>query len=140
MRNSLQDDTAARLSVPPALRSSAATVNGTGVDLAGTGNFFRTAMLVAIAGAVTDGTHTFVLQESDDNSSFTNVAAADLQGSLAVVASGGGTVSGPNTVQRQSYIGSKRYLRANVTTAGATTGAITAAVILLAQGSGQPVT
>lgn len=140
MRDSMQDDTAARLTIAPALRAANATVNGTGVDLAGTGNFFRTGMLVVLAGAVTDGTHTFVLQESDDNSTFTNVAAADLQGSLAAVASGGGTVSGPNTVQRQSYTGSKRYLRANVTTAGATTGANTAAVILLAQGSGQPVT
>lgn len=140
MRDSMQDDTAARVTLAPALRATNATVNGTSVDLAGTGNFFRTAMLLVIAGAITDGTHTFVLQESDDNSTFTNVAAADLQGALAAVSSGGGSTSGPNTVQRQSYVGSKRYLRANVTTATATTGGTTGAVILLAQGSGQPVT
>lgn len=92
-------------------------------------------MLLVIAGAVTDGTHTVSLQESDDNVTFTAVAAGDLQGALTAV-----TTGNVNTVQRQSYLGSKRYLRASVTTAGATTGGTTTAVLLLAQGSGQPVT
>lgn len=131
----MQDDTAARLSIPPLLRSANTTVNGTGVDLAGTGNFFRAAMLLVIAGAITDGTHTYKLQESDDNSSFTDVAAGDLQGALTAV-----TTAGANAVQRQSYTGSKRYLRAVVTTASATTGGNTAAVIIMSEGSGQPVT
>ena len=135
MRDSMQDDTSARLSIAPLLRSANTTVNGTGVDLSGTGNFFRTAMMLVIAGAITDGTHTFKLQESDDNSTFTDVAAGDLQGTLTAVSS-----ANANTVQRQSYTGSKRYLRAVVTTATATTGGNTASVILLAQGSGQPVT
>lgn len=135
MRDSMQDDTSARLSITPAARTANATVNGTGVDLAGTGNFFRTAMLLVVAGAVTDGTHTFVLQESDDNASFAAVGSADLQGSLTAV-----TTANANSVQRQSYTGSKRYLRASVTTAGATTGGTFGAVLLLAQGSGQPVT
>jgi hypothetical protein len=135
VRDTMQDDTSARPSIAPLLRSANATVNGTGVDLQGTGNFFRTAMLLVIAGAITDGTHTFKLQESDDNTSFTDVAAGDLQGTLTAV-----TTANANTVQRQSYTGSKRYLRASVTTAGATTGGTFGAVILLAQGSGQPVT
>ena len=135
MRNSLQDDTSARVTIVPLLRSANATVNGTGVDLTGTANFFRTAMLLVIAGAVTDGTHTFKLQESDDNSTFTDVGASDLQGSLTAV-----TTANQNAVQRQSYTGSKRYLRAVVTTATATTGATTAAVILMSQGSGATVT
>jgi hypothetical protein len=135
MKDSMQDDTSARLSITPVLRSANATVNGTGVDLAGTGNYFRTAMLLVIAGAITDGTHTFVLQESDDNSSFANVAAADLQGTLTAV-----TTANASAVQRQSYLGSKRYLRASVTTTGATTGGNFAAVILMSSGSGQPVT
>jgi len=140
VRDSMQDDTSARISVQVASRTANATVNGTGVDMAGTGNFFRSAMLLVVAGGITDGTHTFVLQESDDNTSFTNVAAGDLQGTLAALSSGGGATSGPNTVQRQSYTGSKRYLRATVTTAGATTGGTFGAVILMNQGSGQPVT
>lgn len=135
MRDVMQDDTSARLSVTPLLRSANTAVNGTGVDLVGTGNFFRTAMLLVIAGAITDGTHTFKLQESDDNSSFTDVAAGDLSGSLTAV-----TTANASSVQRQSYTGSKRYLRAVVTTAGATTGGNTAAVILMASGSGAAVT
>lgn len=135
MRDSMQDDTSARLTLAPALRAANATVNGTAVDLAGTGNFFRTAMLLVIAGAITDGTHTFVLQESDDGTTFTNVAAGDLQGALAAV-----TTANANGVQRQSYVGARRYLRATVTTATATTGGTTGAVILMTQGSGAPVT
>jgi len=134
VRDSMQDDTSARMTLNTGLRTNG-TVNGTGVDLSGSGNFFRTAMLLVIAGAVTDGTHTVSLQESDDNVTFTAVAAGDLQGALTAV-----TTGNVNTVQRQSYLGSKRYLRASVTTAGATTGGTTTAVLLLAQGSGQPVT
>ena len=134
MRDSMQDDTAARLSLAAAVRTNG-TVNGTTVDMAGTGNNFRTAMLLVLAGAVTDGSHTVVLQESDDNSAWAAVAAVDLQGTLTAVGTGQA-----NTVQRQSYLGSKRYLRASVTTTGATSGGLTSAVILLAQGSGAPVT
>src|SRR4051812_22923395 len=102
----MQDDTAARMSLNTALRTNG-TVNGTGVDTAGTGNFFRSAMLLVVSGAVTDGTHTVTLQESDDNSTFTAVGSGDLQGSLTAV-----TTANANTVQRLSYLGSKRYLRA----------------------------
>jgi hypothetical protein len=135
MRDVMQDDTSARVSIVPLLRSANAAVNGTGVDLTGTGNFFRSAMLLVIAGAITDGTHTFKLQESDDNSSFSDVAAGDLSGSLTAV-----TTANASSVQRQSYTGSKRYLRAVVTTAGATTGGNTAAVIIMGSGSGAAVT
>lgn len=135
MRDSMQDDTAARLTVPIALRTNG-TVNGTAVDMSGTGNFFRTAMLLVIAGAVTDGSHAFVLQESDDGSTgWVAVGTGELQGSLTAV-----TTANANTVQRQSYLGSKRFIRASVTTSGATTGGTAAAVVLLAQGSGNPVT
>lgn len=134
MRDSLQDDTAARMTINTGLRTNG-TVNGSSVDMAGTGNSFRTAMLLVIAGAVTDGTHTFTLEESDTGTSgWTAVGSGDLQGALTAVVTGQA-----NTVQRQSYIGGKRYLRASVTTAGATTGGTTTAVILLHQGSGAAV-
>lgn len=135
MRDSRQDDTAARVSLAIGLRTNG-TIDGSAVDMRGAGNFFRTAMLLVLAGAVTDGTHTVVLEESDTGSSgWAAVAAADLQGSLTAVGTGQA-----NTVQRQSYVGSKRYLRASVTTAGATTGGTTAGLILLTQGSGAPIT
>lgn len=131
MRDSMFDDTAARLTIPSALRTNG-TVNGTAVDTAGAGNFFRSAMLVVIGGTITDGTHTVTLQDSDDGSTGWAAVSADLiQGTLSGVTTGG--------VQRQAYLGGKRYLRASVVTSGATTGGTVTAVILLAQGSGAPV-
>ncbi len=103
-------------SLTPAARNASA--NGTGVDLAG----YRTAAVVFVVGTVTDGTHTPKLQESDDNSSFSDVAAADQSGTLGVLAS--------STNQEVSYIGTKRYIRAVITVAGATTGAVEAAVVV----------
>jgi hypothetical protein len=131
VRDSMYDDTTARVTLATALRTNG-TVNGTGVDTAGTANFFRSAMLLLIPGTITDGTHTVTLQESDDNTTFTAVPSDQLQGTLVAAAT--------NTLQRQAYLGSKRYLRASVVTSGATTGGTTTAVILLAQGSGAPVT
>ena len=89
-----------------------ATFNSTGVDLAN----YDGAMVVIHPGTITDGTHTPTLQESSDNSTFSAVAASDMIGTLAAIAT--------NTVQRVGYIGSKRYIRLNVTVAGATTGGV----------------
>jgi hypothetical protein len=131
----MQDDTSARMTLNIGLRTNG-TVTGTAVDMAGTGNSFRTAMLLVIAGAVTDGTHTVSLEESDTGSSgWTAVGAGDLQGTLTAV-----TTANANSVQRQSYVGGKRFLRGSVVTTGATTGGTTSGVILLHQGSGAPVT
>lgn len=97
-------------SLRPAARTASA--NGSGVDLA---NYNSVAVQIN-AGTITDGTHTPKLQESDDNSSFSDVAAADLQGSFAAIAT--------NTDQEVGYIGIKRYVRAVSTVAGATTGGV----------------
>lgn len=101
-------------SLAPATRN--ANVNGAGVDLRG----FDSAMVVYNVGAITDGTHTPSLEESDDNVTFTAVAAADLQGTFSNFTA--------NSVQRVGYIGSKRYIRAQVNSSG-TTGAAYGAVI-----------
>lgn len=113
-------------SLPPAARI--ATANGSGVDLRG----YESAMALVHFGTWTDGTHTPSLQESDDNSTFTAVAAADQQGSFTAVSSAGGN----NTVQRVGYVGAKRYTRVIMTVAGATTGAVSSATIV----RGQPAT
>lgn len=131
MRDEKYDDMSAKQSLPPAVRTNG-TVNGTGVDTTGTGNFFRSAMLIVNGGTITDGTHTVTLQESDDNTTFTAVAAGDLIGSLVAVTT--------NSIQRQAYMGSKRYIRASIVVAGATSGGATSASILLSSGSGAPVT
>lgn len=111
-------------SLAPAART--ATANGTGIDLAN----FASATLVFSVGVITDGTHTPKMQESDDNSTYADVAAADVIGTLAVLAS--------NVNQRQGYRGAKRYIRPVSTVAGATTGGVYAAIVLRADGRKQP--
>ena len=116
-RTNISQDLGFAQSLHPAARTNA-THNGSGVDLAG----FEGALVKFDVGAVTDGTHVPKIQESDDNSVFTDVAASDLSGSLANLAS--------NTPQKQGYIGRKRYIRAVITTSGATTGAIAGATVV----------
>ena len=108
------------ISLSPAART--ATANGAGVDLQG----YEAAAAIVQFGTWTDGTHTPSLQESDDNSAFSAVAAADLTGAFTAVSSGGGS----NTVQRVGYIGAKRYVRGVMTVSGATTGAVSAIAIV----------
>lgn len=117
-------------SLEPAVRPTG-SYNGAGVDLAG----FHAAMVLVYFGAYTNGTHTPSLEHSDDNSSFSAVAAAELEGSLTAVGSSGGA----NTLQRVGYRGAKRYLRAVMTVSGGATGAASASVILRSDGSYQPV-
>lgn len=116
MKRDLKNNVDQAQSLAPAARN--ASVNGSGVDLQG----YQSAMVIFNVGTVTDGTHTPKIQESDDNSTFTDVAASDQQGTFAALAS--------STPQRVGYIGGKRYIRAVQTVAGATTGAVTSATVL----------
>lgn len=112
----LQNNLNVVTSLGPAARTASA--NGTGVDLSGYGG----AMVIFQVGVITDGTHTPKIQESDDDSTYTDVAAADQEGTLAALAS--------NTVQRVGYKGVKRYLRTVVTVSGATTGGVYGAAVV----------
>lgn len=125
----LYNDVGYTQSLAPAARN--ATANGTGVDV----NGFSGAVFVISVGTWTDGTHTFDMQESDDNSTFTSVAAGQLQGTEPVVSSAG-TAS---KVYKVGYLGSKRYLRVAVTVAGATTGAVYGAAIMTGHAATKPV-
>lgn len=120
MEHNLYDSIAAVVSLNPAART--ATANGTGVDLAG----WETSVCLVSVGAWTDGTHTPKLQESADNSTFTDVAAADLEGSFTAIAGTGQQ----NAIQVVGYKGSKRYVRVVSTVTGATTGAVYGAAIV----------
>lgn len=107
------------------------TANGAGVDLQG----YNAAMAVVYFGAYTNGTHTPSLEHSDDNSSYSAVQAADLDGSFTAVSSSGGAYS----VQRVGYRGAKRYLRAVMTVASGATGAASTALILRGDAAMEPV-
>jgi hypothetical protein len=104
MRRDIRSENDFAIAFAPAVHSS--TVAVAGVDLQG----YEGAEAVIQVGTVTDGTHTPKLQESDDNSTWTDVAAANLNGAFVALAS--------NTVQRVGYIGSKRYIGIVVTVTG----------------------
>lgn len=110
-------------SLNPAARVNG-TATGTSVDRQG----FRSMMAVFYPGAVTDGVHTPTVEDSDDNATFAVVTAAKLQGVPAVLATG--------VVQRIGYLGQKRYIRPVIVTTGATTGAVSSAMVV----RGNPVT
>lgn len=118
-----------RISVAQSLVPAARTANatGTGIDLAG----YHAAAIYIVAGTITDGTHTPIVQESDDNVTYTDVAAEKLQSALANITS--------NSVQEVGYIGNKRYIRINATVAGATTGGVYAAFVVRGRASSRPV-
>ena len=107
-------------SIDPA--STTATTNGSGVDL----RDYDGAMMMFQAGTADTGngdeTYTPGVEESDDNSSYSAVAASDLEGALANMTA--------NSVQRIGYKGAKRYIRA-VLTLGGTTPSINASAVVV---------
>ena len=113
------------VSLAAAVRSAAA--NGTGVDLQG----YESATVLVDVGAEGDTLSSSVyfelsLEESDDNSTFTDVAQADIVD--GTIASGGiflkldGTTGGdPDSaggIFRVGYVGNKRYLRVVIAKTG----------------------
>lgn len=78
--------------------------------------------LMLITGAWTDGAHSWQVQDSPDNTTWTNCPASSLLGAGA--ASGGFTAvssaAGQNAVQRCAYVGPQRYVRVVSTEAGTT--------------------
>lgn len=108
-----------------------ASVNGSSVDTRG----FESLAFAFHYGTITDGTFTPSLEESDDDSAWTAVAAADLQGTFTA-----GTSSADETVVRVGYTGDKRYVRPVVTASGSpATGGEFSAVGILGCPHGAPV-
>jgi hypothetical protein len=115
----------ARQTIAPA--DHTATVTGSTVDRMTDEGGFRNALLIVNAGTVTDGTHTFTLQESDDDSTWSAVADEHLQGSEPAL-----TSANDAQVHEVGYVGHKRYLRAVATVTGSpATGGLYGAVIQL---------
>ena len=80
-------------------------------------------------------TGTFQVEESADNTAFTAVAAADLQGTEPVV----DDATDDDQIYKLGYLGSKQYLRVAVTVSGATTGAVYGAMIIAGHPAAAPV-
>lgn len=132
-RRSVYTNVTARQSLPPAART--ATANGTGVDRNVGADMHRTAMVLVSTGAITDGTHTITVQDSDDNTTFANVAAEFLQGTAPAIGA-----ADDNKLFFVGYIGERRYLRVVTTVSGSpVTGGIYGADILLGEPRRGPV-
>jgi hypothetical protein len=121
MRTDLVHHIDPAVTLAPAAKTASA--NGTGVDLAN----YDAAVVEIHAGAWTDGTHIFEVQESDASASgYTAVADAYLDGAEPTVSSGG-TAAQIYTV---GYKGIKRYIRVITTVSGTTTGAVYGVTVL----------
>jgi len=131
VRDSMYDDTGARLTLPPAVRANG-VVNGTPVDTVAGGGPFRVGMLVVSAGAVTDGSNAITVQDSDDGSTNWQPYAGQTQGSIPAL----GTPQGNATYRMALDTLPRRWLRAVINTTGATTGGTIGAVFLLRSGPG----
>jgi hypothetical protein len=107
-----------------------ATVNGTSLAWGG----FRSLMAVIFAGTITDGTHTFEIQDSDDDSSFTAVASAYLEGAEPAL-----TDASSDTVTVVGYKGTRKYVRVSVTSADTTSGGVVGALLVAADPYNSPV-
>lgn len=106
----------------PAAAYSAATTDGTTVDR----KFNESAIVVISIGAWTDGTHTFTLEESDDDVTYTEVAASQIQGTLPTISD----ATTDDSAVHVGYLGSARYIRLSTAADTATTGAIFSAVVV----------
>ncbi|WP_435252035.1 hypothetical protein [Streptomyces tendae] len=115
-----------------AVAAHAATANGTSVDrklsgASGTNEWFESATLLVHAGTITDGSHAIKLQDSDNGTDWTDVAAKYLQGALPTIAA-----ADDDKVYEVGYTGNARYLRAVTTVTGSpATGGVYGATILL---------
>lgn len=123
----IQDDkggtsNAAVLSIAP--QASETAINGSSADLKG----YHSAEVLIVAGTRTDGTFTFTIQESSDDSAWSAVANASLLGgNNAIVVN---TTATASKIYARGYNGTKRYLRVIQTETSATTGLVYSSVIL----------
>lgn len=127
-------DIASDLNVTNALNTAAITSNtttsGTGVDLKG----YQAVMFVIKSGTLTDGAYAINVQESDDNSTYTDATAADIVGTEPSFA-----LTDDNTAKKVGYVGDKRYARIQVVSTSVTSGGTIGAVAVRGHADVAPV-
>lgn len=133
MSLSTYDNVLVRRAISPAGARTNGTVNGASIDLGANGGAASVTVAV-VTGTLTDGVHTFSVDESDDASSWTAVPAGNIQGTVTVTAA-----TNDDTQFEFGVRPGKRYLRVNCVTSGTTTGGIYAAVVVLGGNRNKPV-
>ena len=134
MKTSPYGTVLAKVSLAPVARATDSAFNGTTVDRAQYMNNSRSASVVVVTGAVTDGDHAITLEVSSNGSDWAAAAAADIQGSLPTL-----TSASDNVVLEFGYTGSERYLRVVSTASSTTSGGIYSALILLSGSRRKPI-
>ncbi len=130
----VQHQSKATASLDPAVRTADAT--GTGVDLQGVEGALVQVQVGAEGDTLTGELFIeFELEESDDNVTFTDVADADVVGTVSGTNSGTiakiDAVAEAPSLHTAAYIGTKRYLRVVDSRTGThTTGTATAASVI----------
>ena len=110
------------ISIDPQSIATDTTTNGVAVDVR---DFGAAMVLFASNDAITDGDYALTVEESDaSGSGFTTVAAADLIGTLTDFS------SSAEGIQQVGYIGTKRYIRAVITSTSTSTGGLMSATIV----------
>jgi hypothetical protein len=105
-----------------------------GIDRIQGGNAYENVLVIVLAGTITDGTHTVVPQHSDDGTTWTNVPAGNISGTIP-----GLLAAQSNTAFDLGISTARRFVRLNVTVGGApATGGIISAVFVLGDPSYLP--
>lgn len=118
-------DLNSNLDAQESLRPAVLTANADGqsVDLRGADSATVVVSIGAITGSV-NATTALTLEESDDNSNWSDVADADILGEEPT-----GTGITANTAYQFGYIGDARYIRATWTKGGETNAAVAAMIV-----------
>jgi len=118
-----QSDISAAHSLHPRLRTANDT--GSSVDLL---NYFRATIVTHVGGisGSTTETHALRVEESTDNTTFTTVAAGDLNGTMPSITS----QSTIGSISDVEYLGGSRYLRVYASVSSPTSGAIYSAHVV----------
>lgn len=129
----LQNNIEAKRSLDPAAITS--STSGTTVTLTGD-DVYSGAMVNAVVGSWTDGTHDIHLEERDSGGTFADVTSGDIDGSQVTVS---GTTD-ESSVFQWGYTGTKDEVRVASDVSGATTGAVYGADVIVGGARDYPVT
>lgn len=126
------NETLTVLALPYAVRTNG-TANGVTIDRTPAGNQYEQVTFIAVTATITDGTHTFNFEDSNDGTTWVAIPTGQRRGSIPAPTAGNN-----NLVYEVGLDSGKRYVRCNVVTAGATTGGTFLAVAVLSDPSNTP--
>jgi hypothetical protein len=125
-------DKASTIKVSNALNTATISSNTTTAGVAINMSGYESLTLVFEVGALTDGTFTPLVTESDDNVTYTTVSSTFLIGALT-------PITAANTNVKVGYVGKSQYVKASVVSTVVTTGATVGVKALQTDALSRPV-